>query len=126
MAGGQGFTPEQLHNISRNVKDAVYWFYHDYCEIFAAEPVMTMVDPGYDFFTSIVMDSDLSDNRYLYRYGSFIGENELRMADFLRGLPEEKIAAMARTSRRISDRICRDPQRHHEEKDRKDRVPHRI
>ena len=58
---------------------------------------MTMVDPGYDFFTSIVMDSDLSDNRYLYRYGSFIGENELRMADFLRGLPEEKIAAMART-----------------------------
>ena len=91
------FTPEQLHNISRNVKDAVYWFYHDYCEIFAAEPVMTMVDPGYDFFTSIVMDSDLSDNRYLYRYGSFIGENELRMADFLRGLPEEKIAAMART-----------------------------
>ena len=45
------FTPEQLHNISRNVRDAVYWFYHDYCEIFAAEPVMTMVDPGCDFFT---------------------------------------------------------------------------
>ena len=91
------FTPEQLHNICRNAKDAVYWFYHDYCEIFAAEPVITMVDPGYDFFTSIVMDSDLSDNRYLYRYGSFIGENELRMAEFLRRLPQEKIEAMART-----------------------------
>lgn len=84
-------------NSYKNAREAVYWFYHDYCEIFAAEPVMSMVDPQYDFFTSLVMNADLSDNRYLYRYGACIGENETKMAEYLRTLPQESIAAMART-----------------------------
>ena len=80
------------------LRDAIYWFYHDYCEIFAAEPVISMVDPAYsEFFTSIVMNADLSDDRYLYLYGSHIGENERGLADYLRRLPEEKITSMART-----------------------------
>ena len=43
------------------------------------------------------MDSDLSDLRYLYRFGEYISENELRMARYLNSLPEEKIALMADT-----------------------------
>lgn len=94
---GPEFDETSLEALEKNVRDAVYWFYHDYCEIFAAEPVMTMVDPAYDFFTSLVMNADLSDNRYLYRYGTYIGENETGIADYLRSLPEDDIEAMART-----------------------------
>ena len=94
---GKEFDDTSQKAVGKNVKDAVYWFYHDYCEIFAAEPVMSMVDPKYDFFTSLVMNADLSDNRYLYQYGAYIGENETRIADFLRNLPQESIDAMART-----------------------------
>lgn len=45
----------------------------------------------------IVCESDLTDLRYLYRYGEYVTENELGMAAFLNTLPEEEIQAMART-----------------------------
>ncbi len=41
--------------------------------------------------------ANLSDLRYLYRYGVYIGENERKMAAFLNSLPEEEIQAMADT-----------------------------
>lgn len=56
-----------------------------------------VTDPSLDFATRIVMDSDLTDLRYLYRYGEYVSENEIRMASFLNTLSEEDIAAMADT-----------------------------
>lgn len=56
-----------------------------------------MVDASRDFFTRIVMDSDLQDLKYLYYYGEPIGENEIRMAEYMNQLPQEKIQAMADT-----------------------------
>ncbi len=91
------FPEESCRQLYRNVKDVIYWFYHDYCEIFAAEPVMSMVDPQYRFFQDLIEHADLSDNRYLYLYGTYIGENEKKIAEYLRGLPQEEIDAMART-----------------------------
>ena len=41
------------------------------------------------------MDSDLQDLKYLYYYGEPIGENEIRMAEYMNQLPQEKIRAMA-------------------------------
>ena len=43
------------------------------------------------------MDSDLQDLKYLYYYGEPIGENEIRMAEYMNQLPQEKIQAMADT-----------------------------
>jgi leucyl aminopeptidase (aminopeptidase T) len=43
------------------------------------------------------MDSDLSDIRYLYRYGEYIGENEIKTAEFLNDLPEADLCSMAAT-----------------------------
>lgn len=39
----------------------------------------------------------MTDLRYLYKFGEYITENEIGMANFLNTLPEEKIQAMART-----------------------------
>jgi len=50
-----------------------------------------------DFALRIIMDSDLQDLRYLYRFGEYVTENELRMARYVNSLPEEKIALMADT-----------------------------
>ncbi len=44
--------------------------------------------PGY---SKIVLDSDLSDLRYLYQYGKFITDNEIKTAEFLNNYPAEKI-----------------------------------
>ncbi len=43
------------------------------------------------------MDSDLSDLRYLYRYGEFVSENETGVAEFLNSLSQEEIDKMAST-----------------------------
>ncbi len=72
-------------------------FKHDYCNIFTAEPLITMIDPDYDFYTDIIVNADLSDDRYMYRYGMYVGDNERKIAAHLRSLPHEDVVAMART-----------------------------
>lgn len=81
----------------KNAKDAIYWFYHDYTELFVADSIRASIDTEYDFMYDMIMFSDLSNNDYLYRYGSPIGKNEIGLADYLRNLPQEKIDAMAAT-----------------------------
>ena len=55
---------------------------------------VTCVNP---FADDTIMQSDLMTPDYLYAYGEYIGENELRMAQYLAKLPEEKIERLART-----------------------------
>ncbi len=82
---------------TKEISDILYWFFHDYSEVFAEDKVRDMVEPEYDFFTRIVMDSDLSDMRYLYRYGEYISASEIETARFLNRLSEDEIASMADT-----------------------------
>jgi len=79
------------------VQDAVRSFMHDYTEIFRENHVATMVDPDWDYYMDIVMEADLSNTAYLYRYGFSIGKNEIGISKFLNTIPEEEIQAMADT-----------------------------
>ena len=81
----------------KSVEQAVYWFFHDYSEVFVGENVSEIVNPEEDFMLRIVMDSDLKDLRYLYRYGDCIGSNELGVAEFLNTFSDADIQAMAAT-----------------------------
>jgi len=82
---------------TEEIRQIIYWFYHDYGEIFTEISVLSQSSPEMDFYVRIIMDSDLSDLRYLYRYGFYITENERKTAEFLNQLPEEEIQAMADT-----------------------------
>ena len=79
------------------VEQSIYWFFHDYTELFVEEWASRLVNPKEDFLKGIVMESDLSDLRYLYQYGLHISENELGVAAFLNTLTEEEIQSMADT-----------------------------
>ncbi len=81
----------------REVEQTIYWFFHDYSEIFVERNVKEMIDPQLDFFADIVMNSDLSNPRYLYNYGEYISDCELEIAEFLNSMDEEKIQSMADT-----------------------------
>ncbi len=91
------FSEESLRYIEGNLKDAIYWFYHDYCEFFAPDPIVRMMDSSYDFFYRLIMESDLSDLSYLYQFGFYVGDNERKVAQFLLTLSDEEITSMART-----------------------------
>ena len=79
------------------LKKIIYSAEYDYSLEQTRANIIEMVDPGYDFATDIIMNSDLSDLRYLYRFGKHITDNELKTAEFLMSLPDADIQAMADT-----------------------------
>lgn len=82
---------------AKDVKEAIYWYVSDYSDEMVGRRVQEGVDPALDFAANIICSSDLTDIRYLYRFGEYITENETGMAKFLNTLSEEEIQAMART-----------------------------
>lgn len=81
----------------KSVEQAIYWYFHDYSELFEEQMVSNLVNPENDFATHIVMDSDLEDLRFLYQYGQHVGSDEIGIAKFLNTMSEEQIQAMADT-----------------------------
>ncbi len=79
-----------------SIRRMIYWFVSDYADVAGLQRVHDMVVPG-GFGVEILESSDLSDARYLYRYGEYVDENILQMQEFMAGLPEETIATMADT-----------------------------
>lgn len=89
---------EDKDGIDKNaIEQAIYWYFHDYSEIFIGDNIREIVDDEEDFLYQIVMNSDLNDLRYLYQYGQHVGANETGIAAFLNGMSEEEIQAMADT-----------------------------
>ncbi|RKM56425.1 leucyl aminopeptidase [Butyrivibrio sp. X503] len=80
-----------------SVRQTMYWFYSDYAEEERMQRFAQIVNPVNDFARSIIMESDLSDLRYLYKFGEYISDNELEIARHLLSLPEEEINKLADT-----------------------------
>ncbi|NPE06915.1 MAG: aminopeptidase [Asgard group archaeon] len=53
-------------------------------------------DPDYRYFTDIVMNDDLTDFRYLFKYGKYISENEIQLARFISKYPQDKLKILAK------------------------------
>ena len=79
----------------RQIQQIVYWHVSDYADLLVEKRLRSSVDPSVDFAARIVMESDLSDLRYLYKYGEYVSENELQTAAFLNSLPQAEIDRMA-------------------------------
>lgn len=79
------------------VKEALYSFMHDYTEVFNEDAIVRLVNPNYDYYMDIVMDSDLSNTDYLYNYGLYVSANETGIAQFLNTFSDEEIQSMADT-----------------------------
>ncbi len=81
----------------RQVRDAIYWYVSDYSDVMMMYRIREQLDPELDFATSIIMEADLNDLRYLYQFGEYIGDNEILTAQFLNTLSQEAIDDMAFT-----------------------------
>lgn len=76
---------------------ALYWFVSDYSETAVQWRVETQVDVRHDFAVRIVMDSDLTDVRYLYRYGELVTPETERLSQYMAGLSDERVQLIADT-----------------------------
>ena len=82
--------PEYEH-----VRQMIYWYASDYCDVFLADRIKEQIDPEDNFAADLIMNSDFNDVRYLYYYGEYVSENEKRTAMHLNELPLETIQKMA-------------------------------
>lgn len=92
-----------------SIHDIVYWFVCDYADISAERRVRERVCPENNLAVRILKEADFADARYLYRYGEYVGGNQLETARFLAALPEETIRRMADTyteGYRIGFEVC--------------------
>ena len=79
-----------------NVYETVYSYEKDNTEIFTDLMIEDRINPDNKFAVDIVMNSDLNDLRYLYKYGEHVGFNELKMAELLNSLSQEEIDRLAK------------------------------
>lgn len=82
---------------AQKVKDILYWFTSDYTDLTVTYRVRETYDPTLNFAKDIVLFSDFSDLRYLYAYGEYISEEDIKLASFLNSLSQETVDQMADT-----------------------------
>ena len=82
---------------AKEIREIIYYFVSDYADRTVDYRTREILDPELSFATDIIMQSDLDDLRYLFRYGEYIIENEIKLAHFLNSMPQEEIDAMAYT-----------------------------
>lgn len=79
------------------LKDNAYWFLSDYAKREGREVILNQIDPSRDFAKKIIMESDLTDIRYVYYYGEYIDKNELEEAKHILTMSEEEVQKIADT-----------------------------
>ena len=80
---------------AESIRDTIYWCASDYCDVFVADRIREQICPEESFATDIILNQNLYDEKYLYQFGEYISENELKTSRYLASLPEETIQKMA-------------------------------
>ncbi|MBR5422018.1 MAG: aminopeptidase [Lachnospiraceae bacterium] len=93
----RGFAEEGAAPEYAAYRSVFYDFVSDYFETEYALRCSQLVDPERDFAARIIREADLSDPSYLYRFGEYITDNELKLAEYIASLPQERIDQMADT-----------------------------
>lgn len=78
------------------LRDILYWYVSDYSREATEQKIRDMVSPESDFALRII-ESDLSDCRYLYYFGEYVTDNETKTWKHLQSLSEETLRKMADT-----------------------------
>ncbi len=80
-----------------SVRECCYYFVYDYMDVETEKRVGEKVEPSFDFAYNLIMEADLSDPGYLYRYGEYITDNQIETVKLLNEMSVEEIGKMADT-----------------------------
>lgn len=78
-----------------SLRKSFYWYASDYSDVYLEDRILDQIDSERSFATDLIMNSDLSDPRFLYRYGEYVSHNERQTLAYLNTLPEETLQRMA-------------------------------
>lgn len=79
------------------LRQIIYWYVSDYSEVSIQDAVEQMLLPQKNMCEQVICQADLNDMRALYAYGEYVDASQIRMAEYMNGLSQEKIDLMANT-----------------------------
>lgn len=82
---------------AEELQKSMYWYVSDYSDEMVEWRLKEQYVPDFSPVKSIILEADLSDLRYLYRFGEAISEGEIKTAKHMNSLSQEKIDAIADT-----------------------------
>ncbi len=82
---------------SAAVEEAIYFYAFDYLDVTVKERVRDTYSPSYTLFKDIILEQDLEDLRYLFRFGEYVSRGQVETAKYLNALSEAEIEKMAFT-----------------------------
>lgn len=82
---------------AEDIQKTIYWYVSDYSDEMVSWRLHEQYEPDFCPIKSIIMEEDLNDLRYLYRFGEYVSEVEMGTAKHMNALSQEEIDAMADT-----------------------------
>lgn len=83
-------------HLYEEIHDIIYWYASDYCDVFLADRIVEQVDTSYSFARDMIQKSDLMGTSYLYDFGEYVTDNEVKTAEYLQNASSETIEQMAK------------------------------
>ena len=80
-----------------DIRKAISSFEFDNLDFLVDERIADQIDPSRDFAVKIIEECDLNDERYLYYFGEYISDEEVKISKYLGTLDEKTIGLMADT-----------------------------
>ena len=91
-AASEGKIPEYA-GVIEDLYDFIFFSYEEECD----RHVSDALDYGETLAYDLVMNTDHNDLSYLFRYGEYVTDNQIRTAEYLTEIPFEKLKMMADT-----------------------------
>ncbi len=97
LAGFLSDDPDEKE-IESTIKEMIYYFIHDYDELRIDKNIRELVVPDESsLIYRLVMKTDHTDTSYLYKYGEYISDNEVRVLEYLNNMSDDELEKMAST-----------------------------
>ena len=90
-----GLFTDEVKPTSKAVSETLFYHAFDYVEYYTLERLRDTMVPSENTAYDIVMNLDHDDPAYLFRYGEYISDNEIKLSEYLSHLSEEEIDRMA-------------------------------
>ena len=81
----------------KDVEKQIYYHAFDYIENIAGNRMYETLTPNYECIANeIIYGADLSNPNYLFMYGEYISDTEIKLSEFLSSMSEEEIDDLAK------------------------------
>ena len=95
MAEDDGSSPVFIMG---SIKESLYYYFNDYQKEEVFDRLSQTVCPERDTFaTDLIMKSDLSDIRFLYFYGEYVADNQIKTLQTLNKMSDKELDDLAST-----------------------------